>query len=699
MASKKARGLDFDTLMSIDRVSAPTVSPDGKRAAFVVSRHDSKANAVKHTIRVVDFASRAITELTPGPGKHTAPSWSPDGKTIAFVSDRDKEFGPQLWVIPVAGGEARRVTEGWGGVGTPTWAPDSRRVAFSREVVVSADYDPKKDKETKKGKEPARAKVMGLVNEKSTARVVDDLLFRPWDHWRDRKRSHLFAVDTRTGRMTDLTPFDRDVPPVSLGSERDFDWSPDGAEIAYVMNPDPVVARSTNNSIYVQKIAGLKAVGHPKRVSITDACDNHPRYCPTGRHLFYLGMATPGYEADRMRVRAYNRKTGKTRTLLEDFDRSPQAFEVFFDEDDLILMFLAQDRGRQAVYHLDYEEGGVRQLTLGSHQGAIRHVPHSDMLLVTRESATEPADLYLLAPAWGVAPPPVNRPDPAGAPPDAGASRRRLTRYADAVKKVAMNPAEEFWYKGADGDPVHGFIIKPPDFNPRKKYPLILLIHGGPQSAFLDHWHYRWNYQMFAATGAVTAFVNPRGSTGYGEKFKEQISKDWGGRCYEDVMKGVDHLVKAYPFIDPKRIGAAGASFGGFMVNWILGHTDRFKALVCHDGVFFAETMSYTTDELWFDEYEHGGLPHVHRETFEKFSPHRFVGAFKTPTLVIHGELDFRCPISEGLGVYTGLQVMGVPSRLVVFEDEGHWILKPANAQVWYHEVTGWLAKWLEVRS
>jgi dipeptidyl aminopeptidase/acylaminoacyl peptidase len=314
---------------------------------------------------------------------------------------------------------------------------------------------------------------------------------------------------------------------------------------------------------------------------------------------------------------------------------------------------------------------------------------------VVRESFTGPADLHLLTPDAGIEPVLGPGPLPSGIPSDAGASAERLTFFGEAVSTAARDPGEEFWFAGADGDPVHGFLLRPPGFSASRRYPLVLLIHGGPQGAFLDEFHYRWNPQVFAAAGAVVALLNPRGSSGYGQRFLEQISGDWGGRCYEDILRGVDFVVRTFPFVDPERMGAAGASFGGFMVNWIGGHANPFKALVSHDGVFFAETMAYTTDELWFDEHEHGGMPHVDREPYERFSPHRLAGELRTPTLVVHGGKDFRCPVSEGIGLFTALQVNGTPSRFLYFPDEGHWVLQPANAQVWYREVVGWLTEHL----
>ena len=316
-------------------------------------------------------------------------------------------------------------------------------------------------------------------------------------------------------------------------------------------------------------------------------------------------------------------------------------------------------------------------------------------MIVTRQSATMPNDFYLLTPGKGIKPQ-LELGVKIDSSIDAGAKVEKLTNFGDPLSGVKMKNAEEFWYLSQDKVLIQGFLIKPPNFRSNARHPLILLIHGGPQGAFMDEFHYRWNAQMFAAKGAVVAYLNPRGSTGYGQKFTDDISGDWGGKCYNDIMSGVDFILKKYKFIDKKRIAAAGASFGGYMVNWIMGHNNRFNALVCHDGVFNAETMAYTTDELWFDEHEHGGLPHNNRESFTKYSPHIHVKNFKTPTLVIHSANDFRCPISEGIGLFTALQVMNVSSKFLYFPDESHWVQQPANSQVWYHEVMKWLMSYLK---
>ncbi|MBN1825400.1 MAG: S9 family peptidase [Candidatus Eisenbacteria bacterium] len=696
MATRTTRSrkkpITFADMMAVGRVSQPAVSPDGLRLAFTVSRPDPKENRTRQSIHLLDLETREVRELTPGPGNHGQPAWSPDGLRLAFVSDRDKEKGRQLWVMPADGGEARCVTSGYGGASQPVWAPDSRRVAFARRVVVSPDWKPGKGEKIDPAEGPSRARVFGLKNEKSSARVADELLFRHWDTWRDRRRNHVVVIDTVTGKMTDLTPVDADAPPISLGSERDIDWSPDGNEIAYVMNPDPVPARSTNNCVFAQTVKGIRAVGKARLLSDSKACDCHPRYAADGSLLLYLGMSVPGYEADKFRIKAYDRKSGETRVWLDRFDRSPDGFETIPGGG---LLFQAQDRGRITLYRLDLSSGRIRQLTFGTYNGSFRTVPGRSAVIVTRETTATPADFWLLTPGAGIKPHLAPGPAPEEIPEDAGATAERLTRFGDALARVEMNEAEEFWYAGDGGTPIHGFLIRPPHPKPGKKVPLVLLIHGGPQGAFMDHFHYRWNSQMFAARGAAVAFLNPRGSTGYGKKLTDQISGDWGGRCYKDILLGVDHLLAAHSFLDRKRVAAAGASFGGFMVNWILGRTDRFRALVCHDGIFHAETMAYSTEELWFEEHEHGGMPHENRRGFLKYSPHLHVKNYKTPTLVVHGEQDFRCPLSEGLSLFTALQVMGVPSRFLCFPDEGHWVQQPANAEVWYEEVVGWLMKHL----
>ncbi len=683
MARKKTQGLTIQAMMEVERLMALRVAPDGQSVVIETAEPDLAANATRRTLRLVELATGSARELTPGTGGGWDAAWSPDGTAVAFVSQRDGD-GAQLWLLPMAGGEARQLTRGWGGAAAPVWAPEGRRLAFTRQVVESDAYRPRRGALVDPRTGPGRAQVYGLRNPRSSAQIADSLLFRHWDQWRDRRRQHVWVVDVASGRIADVTPGDWDAPPLALGSGRDIAWSPDGKELAFVANPDRVVARSTNNCVFVQRLEGLRPKGPPRSIATTEACDAHPRYSADGGALYYLGMAVPGYEADRRRLKAYDRQSGETQVFLERFDRSPSSFELDGDGN---IVLLAEDRGRRALYRLDPARGRVEQLTSGLTVHAFGVLPEPGRFACAVSTTTQPAELALVSEET------AQKPDLGRGPTtvDTEETSRPLTQFGRRVASLDLAPVEEFWFEGASGDPVHGFFAVPPNFSRRRRWPLILLIHGGPQGAFADEFHYRWNVQAFAARGACVAALNPRGSTGYGQRFTDQIRSDWGGRAYDDLMRGVDHLLETHAFLDGERLGAAGASFGGFMVNWIAGHTDRFKALVSHDGIFMSETMAYSTEELWFPEYEAGGFPHEKRSPYLKYSPHRFVQNFKTPTLVIQGGMDFRCPISEGLGMFTALQVMGVKSRFLHFPDEGHWIMQPANAEVWYGEVLDWL--------
>jgi len=692
---KKAskRHLTFEDMMDIHRISSPAVSPDGKFVAYVTTKHDHIENNTRSTIRLLDLNNNKSKIITPGPGSHSNPVWSPSGKHIAFTSNRNEKEGTQLWIMPFKrGGEAWQLTKGEGGVSQMVWSPEGKRIAFARSVIVSSEFDEDQFRKKNGSKKPETQDIYGLVNKKSTARVEDSLLFRHWDHWRDKKRSHVFIVHTDTGKMNDLTPWDLDCPPISLGGSQDIAWAPNGKELAVVYNPDPEVARSTNNSIFLIPLRGIKSQGDPKRLSRTNGCDHSPRYSPDGKYILFLGMKRPKYEADRQRIKLYDRKSAVMRDITRGFDRSVN--DPVWSEGGKYIYFHANDRMRETIYRLSMKGRTIEQLTEGTHNAAFRLIPGSRDLLVQRNSTTEADDLFRLK-IKGMKPFLGTGPLPEDLPRDAGAVAEQLTFQGILPREIKMHPVEEFWYPGAKGTPIHGAIIRPPKFRKGKKYPMLFIVHGGPQGMFADTFHYRWNFQMFASEGYVVVFTNPRGSTGYGQDFTDGVTKDWGGKAYEDLMNGLDHVVKTYDFIDEKRIGAAGASFGGFMMNWFEGQTDKFKCLVSHDGIFHGETMAFTTEELWFEEWEHGGLPGK-REDLIKFSPHKHVKNFKTPMLLIHGELDFRCPISEGLGMFTALQVMNVPSKILFFPDEGHWVLKPANSQVWYRTIQDWFTQWLK---
>lgn len=692
----------FHDLMRVRRIGESVVHPMRRLVAFEGQDHNPVADEVYRSLYLWDIHADTVSELTPGSHADTSPRWSPDGTLLAFVSDREE--GEQLWLLPFArGGEARRITAGPGGVRGPVWAPDSRRMAFSRRVTLSRSSGRPLDEDALEAlpadlEESRRRRALAyeLTNPRSSACVSDTLLYRHWNAWRHNSRNHLFLLDTADGASRDITEGPVDVPPLSLGGSQDFVFAPDGAEIAFIMNPDEEVSLSTNNSLFVQAIEGIRPAGDPLCLSENEAMELEPRYSPDGRHLAFLGAERAGYEADQLRVKLYDRTSGLTRVLTEDLDRSVGEYAWLGSEQ---ILFLAADAGYRSLYDVSLSRAKadtaadgswtVSQLTRGVYQsrlGVLSESGEQAELLVLRESASRPPELTVLA---------LDSPASASGEPAGDTLRVSCsTRINAAILEDRELPAlQSFRFPGADDDPVHGFLLTPPGFDAGGKYPLLYLIHGGPQGAFSDNFHFRWNAQVFASAGFVVAMTNPRGSVGYGQGFTDQISGDWSGRCYRDLMRGVDYLLETCEFLDESRLAAAGGSFGGYMINWIAGHSTRFAALVSHDGIFNQESMSYTTDELWFDVWEHDGMPYENPDSIRRQSPHRYVENFRTPMLVVQGEKDYRCPVSEGVALFTALQVRGVPSRFLYFPDEGHFVTRPANAQVWYEELIRFLGE------
>ena len=648
------RPMTVTDLWALARVGSPALSPDGRLVAYTVSHYDTASNRGRSEIWLVPTAGGEPVRLTPPDVSSSQPAWAPDGRSIAFVSNRGN--GPQLHVMPIDGGAARAVTALDGGVSGPVWAPDGTHLLIASEVWPEGDS--------------AAARLRALEALGVGARVYDDLDYRHWDAWEDGRRSHVFIVDATTGEARDLTPGPYDAPPIALGGEQDYAISPDGSEVAFVRNQTVPQMVGTGNDIFLVPTTG----GAPSRLGTNDANETSPAYSPDGRYLAWLAMRRPGFESDRTRLVVRDRRSGEERRLTESLDRSVDAFT--WSADSRTLYFTAQDELHHSVYRVQAAGGEIARITEGTYDTGVQVSPDGRMLIVARQSNAAPVDLFAID--------------------TRGRVMRQLTHAnAPLLAELALQPAEPFWFDGAGGTRVQGFIVRPPDFDSTRSYPVVYLVHGGPQGAWTDSWSYRWNPNMFTAPGYVAVLVNPRGSTGYGQQFTDEITGDWGGKVFEDLMNGLDAALARYPFLDGDNMAAAGASYGGYMMNWFNANTDRFRALINHDGVFNLRSMYGATEELWFPEWEFGGNPWDNPELFERWSPERLAGQFSTPMLIIHGGLDYRVPLEQGLGAFTALRRKGVPARLLYFPDEGHWVLRPKNALVWWETMYGWLERWL----
>jgi dipeptidyl aminopeptidase/acylaminoacyl peptidase len=654
----QTRTYTIEDLLKVRRVGDPQVSPDGKRVAFTIGDVDYDNNKVVTQIYTVHLNGGDIKQLTSGEQSSTAPRWSPDGKKIAYTT------GGQVWVMEADGDNKDQVTKISTEAAAPVWSPDGKWIAFTSDIYPDcADDDCNKAKDEKAEKSKVKA------------HITERLLFRHWNEWRDVKRTHVFVVSSKGGTARDLTPGDFDSPPYAAASGVDFAFSPNASELAYIRNPDKVEAISTNSDIYIASLTG----NNRRSITATNrGYDVGPVYSRDGKYLVYRSQATANFEADRWRIMAYNRETGTTTELTRGFDQ--QAEEIVISPDSSSVYFTAGERGQAPIYKVSLAGGPVKKVLGGVYASNLQISPDGRSLVFLNSSIAFPPEVYRVD--------------------DDGQGLTALTRAnADLMARANLRKPEDVEWTGALGKKIHGFVVKPKDFDPNKKYPLLVLIHGGPQGAWSDAWSYRWNPAVFANSGYVVFAPNPRGSTGYGQQFVNEISGDWGGKAYTDIMNGVADFVRRNPYVDKSRIGAAGASYGGYMINWILGHNNdprfQFKVLVSHDGIFNLASMYGATEELWFTNWEFKGTPWTNRAMYERWSPHNFVTDFKTPILIIHGELDYRVPIGEGLQLFTAVQRMGVDSKLLIFPDEGHWVLKPQNSQLWYHTVLDWLDKYL----
>ena len=658
IAFAQKRPFTVNALMELKRLSDPQISPDGKWVTFTVQSVDVPANGKPSQIWIVGLESGSPRQLTRDGMANSRARWSPDSRRIAYISDRGGSS--QVWLMDPDGGNAKQATNLSTEADGVLFAPDGKNLVFTSEVFPDCADDAC-------NKQKLDAEAANKVH----ARIYTDLLYRHWTHWQSPRRSHLMAVAVTGGTARDLTPGSHDVPPFSLGGPDDYDISPDGTEVCFAMNADAVPATSTNTDLYTVPMAG----GEARKITSNPGSDSGPQYSPDGKYLAWRMQTRAGYESDRFRLVVLERSTGRLTNVTESLDRWVNSFT--WSPDSNSLFFTTVDRGRQSISLISVKGGAMRVAASGdSELDDMVLTRNGKTMVYTQQTGMSPVEIYRAASTGGA---PV-----------------ALTHLNDAVlAQYQMTPLEEFWVDRPDGARVQSFVVKPPNFDASKKYPVVMMIHGGPQGNWGHSWTYRWNAQVFAAAGFVAVEPNPRGSTGYGQKFIDEINTDWGGRAYDDIMAVTDHVADL-PYVDSARMTAAGASYGGYMADWLEGHTTRFKAIVSHDGVYDLTSEFGATEELWFPLWEMGGTPWDKPEDYAKWSPSTYVKDFKTPMLVVHGELDFRVPYEQGLELFTALQLEKVPSKLLVFPDEGHWVMKPQNSVLWYNTVLDWLGSWVK---
>ncbi|MEI6666716.1 MAG: S9 family peptidase [Acidobacteriota bacterium] len=646
-----------EDMLKLRRVSDPQLSPDDSSIAYVVTDVTLDSNSRRSQIF---FTPPISAQARPLQG--TRPRWSPDSKQLIY------DTADSTVVVYTPGSDSSRpVAKVSTGVSGVTWSPDGKWIAFVSDVYPECNGNIV-------GEAPCNDSLLKKQQAaKSKARVIDGLLFRHWTSWKEGRYSHLFVVPTDgSAPPRDLTPGRADVPPFSLGGPDDYAFSPDSREIAYATKTDPLEAISTNSDVFTLDFQNPAA--QPKQITTGKGADSGPQYSPDGKYLSWRSQPRAGFEADKWTVMLLNRATGEQKAVAGDFDRPVDGWT--WTPDAKAIYLTVEDDGGVHVYRVDLAGGGPRMILKDGSNGDLQVSADGKSLVFTRQTLAAPAEIYRAnADGTGVA--------------------AVTTINQEALARFSLKAAESLTFAGAGGAKVQAWIVKPNTFKDGQKYPLLYLVHGGPQSAWNDGWSYRWNAQVFASAGYVVLMPNPRGSTGFGQTFTDEISNDWGGRAFDDLMKGVDAAEKL-PYVDATKKVAAGASYGGYMMNWFLGHTDRFKAIVSHAGVFNLTSMYGVTEELWFPEWDLGGMPWTNPESYAKWSPHTYAKNFKTPTLVSHGELDFRVPIGEGFQLFTTLQRQGVPSRLLYFPDEGHWINKPQNSVLWYRTCLDWLGRWIK---
>lgn len=648
LTAQEKRALTVDDLWAMNRVGNVVVSPNGEKVAFSVTQYSMEANSGQTDIYLMNIDGTDVQPILNSEKSESNPSFSPDGNKLSY------SFGGQIWQCNLDGTDKKQITNLYTGASGIRWSNDGSKILFTS--MVHPDCTTQQCNEEKdKAKENSKAEV----------EVFTELMYRHWNDWRGVKRSHLFMMDLTNKETTDLTlNCIYDTPPIALGSANDYNFSPDGKEVAFTMNKDKMIATSTNNDVFILNLDGNHK---PIQISTSKGNDNQPVYSPNGKYIAFRSMARAGFEADKQTLVLYNRETKEITNISKQLDIS--FGQIIWAKDSKSIYYLAQNEIYNSIYNINIETKNNSLL--------IKEVDASNLnlagnkLIFKVQKSTLPFEVF------------TSNLD--------GSNLKQISfMNSDLLSDIEMSPLKTFWSDGAEGVKVQSIIVKPPFFDATKKYPMIFLIHGGPQGHWSDDFHYRWNPQMFASKGYVVVATNPRGSTGYGQKFTDEISKDWGGKVYTDLMNAYDYAISNYSFIDSQNTFAAGASYGGYMINWIEGHNDKFNALVCHDGVFNLASMYGTTEELWFPEWENGGTPWENPELYKKWSPSEYVENFKTPMLIVHGGMDFRVPEGQAFELFTALQKMNVESKFVYFPKETHFVLKPQNAKFWWHTIFNW---------
>lgn len=667
-AAKDTHPFSVHDMLAMGRISDPQVSPDGKLIAFVVRETDLEANRGRTDLWLVGTDGTGLRQLTSAPEADSDPRWSPDGRSLLFLSGRSGSS--QVWAIAPDGGEAKQVTDEALDVGNLRVSPDGRYVAYTMEVFPGCNAA-----ETKRKLDDRQAS-------KASGRLYDRVFIRHWDVWMDGRRSHLFVKPVEGGQSVDVMgTMDADTPSQPFGGPEEISFAPDSRGIVFsARDAGREEAWSTNFDLYYAPVDGSQS---PKCLTQENkAWDTQPAFSPDGKTLAYLAMSRPGYESDQFRIVLQDWPTGSKRMLNEGWDRSPSA--IAWSADGKQIVAVAENTGQDSLFVIDVKDGKTRTLVK---EGTVHAFDVAgEQIVYALSTMAHPAELYSTSiTAW-------RQPSPS-----ASGVRQITNINAGKVAATRMGEYEQFSFFGWNDETVYAYAVKPVDFDPAKKYPVAFLIHGGPQGSFGNVFHYRWNPQAYAGAGYAVVMVDFHGSTGYGQAFTDSIRGDWGGKPLVDLQKGLAAALERYSWMDGDRVGALGASYGGYMINWIAGNwPDRFRCLVNHDGSFDERMAYFDTDELWFPEWDHEGTPWDDPAGYEEQNPLRFVGRWKTPMLVVHGQQDFRVPVTQGIGTFNALQRRGIPSELLYFPDENHWVLKPQNSILWHDTVLAWLDRWLK---